>query len=209
MKRMAIVAVTAVALVFSACSKPPLPVDVGGDVFITMKSGDVKRGADVEVCLVPVSPKFDAEWGELAATYTANYASAVAALKVASSESDRLRAAAFKDILNNAKRDAWLGASTRAGLAAGRVDAVTPAYRAEAMKLVAREAKAVMRTDVNGHYEFKGPPAGRYYVFARYIVFSNDVQWKIPVDLKPGPQKVDLSNSNSGWSATATPAAGA
>lgn len=45
--------------VFCGCSRS---AKVSGDIFVTTKSGDVKRGADVEVLLVRGTRDFDAQW---------------------------------------------------------------------------------------------------------------------------------------------------
>jgi hypothetical protein len=47
----------------SGCS--PSTADLSGDVFVTMRSGDVKRGAGVEVLLISPTPQFEADWREM------------------------------------------------------------------------------------------------------------------------------------------------
>ena len=46
----------------SACQRT---ATLSGDVFVTMKSGDVKRGADVAVVLVPKTSELDNQWNGL------------------------------------------------------------------------------------------------------------------------------------------------
>jgi hypothetical protein len=55
------------------------------------------------------------------------------------------------------------------------------------------------RTDVNGRYEFKGVPQGKYYTLLRYQVLTSDPEyyWMVPVRVSRGVQTLDLSNSNS------------
>jgi hypothetical protein len=50
----------------TACQRSAM---LSGDVFVTMKSGDVKRGADVAVILVAATPEFDSEWNGLIAQF--------------------------------------------------------------------------------------------------------------------------------------------
>jgi len=54
----------ALALVFgSGCG--PSSADLSGDVFVTMRSGDVKRGAGIETILLSPTPQFEADWKEM------------------------------------------------------------------------------------------------------------------------------------------------
>ena len=54
-----------------------------GDVFLTMKSGDVKRGADVEVLLVARTAEFEEEWRKEVETFTVEYRAATVAVAAA------------------------------------------------------------------------------------------------------------------------------
>jgi hypothetical protein len=51
-----------VALLLIVCAACSRKTDVSGDVYVIMKSGDVKRGAGVEVVMVAASPDFEKEW---------------------------------------------------------------------------------------------------------------------------------------------------
>lgn len=54
----------ALGLVFgSGCGT--FNADLSGDVFVTMRSGDVKRGAGIEVILVSPTSQFEADWKEM------------------------------------------------------------------------------------------------------------------------------------------------
>jgi hypothetical protein len=64
--------VTGLALLLTACS-----ADVSGTVYLTTRSGDVRRGADVPVLLV--REQFMGEWTEASATFKANYREAAVA----------------------------------------------------------------------------------------------------------------------------------
>jgi hypothetical protein len=63
------------ALALVACSRSG---DLSGDVFVTMKSGDVKRAADVEVSLVSATGEFDDAWKKAAEDYKRDHGVAVA-----------------------------------------------------------------------------------------------------------------------------------
>jgi hypothetical protein len=71
------------ALLLVACS-----ADLSGTVFVTMKSGDVKRAADIEIVLVATTPEFEAEWTKAIREFKAAYADADAALQEANRKRD-------------------------------------------------------------------------------------------------------------------------
>jgi hypothetical protein len=82
--------------------------------------------------------------------------------------------------------------------AARHVDQVTAVYRAEALRVIAAARAMIARTDVNAHYDFKSVPSGQYRVFAAHKVFKNDLHWIVPIEVKSGPNRIDLSNTNAG-----------
>jgi hypothetical protein len=138
----------------SATQNAAVPTgELSGDVFVTMKSGDVKRGADMQISLVGATEQFEAAWKKTVEEFAA------------SRQAREVRAR----------------------------------YLALAQKMVADAQPRIARTDVNGHYQFQGVPAGRYYVFAERRVFDNDLRWKVVAEVKAGANRIDLSNSNAGW----------
>jgi len=88
----------------------------------------------------------------------------------------------------------------RAITAAGQVDAVRARYRTLALQMIGGAGPKVVRTDVNGRFEFKDAPAGPYYLVAEHRVFDNEFRWKVHVEVKSGDANhINLSNSNAGW----------
>jgi hypothetical protein len=72
---MTIAIVVVASILFLAIAGPYIPgattavlglfqgkAELSGEIFVTMKSGDVKRGADVEVGLVRVDDAFQEAW---------------------------------------------------------------------------------------------------------------------------------------------------
>ena len=164
---------SSIPLLLSACSG-----EVSGTVYVTMRSGDVKRGADLEVGLI--QDHVMSELTKASVDFKASYGQAESAYQDATSGA-------------SAGNDEGLA---RVREAQGRVDAVRKEWLDRAAKLVRTAAVKVTRTDVNGHYEFKGVSRGKYYIMASHRVFDNDLFWLVPVEVH-GAQTVDLSNSNT------------
>lgn len=173
--------------------------DLAGNVFVTMQSGDVKRGADVEVVLLADTVQFEAEWKKLLAAFE----KAKTEADVVYEDAHRLEQQAFKvhldDGLNEAASSAWAGAASRVDAAVENRGRVQQTSRDQALRLFQSGQPVVGRTDVNGHFELKGARRGKYFLFAHYKVFDNDLYWMVPVDISSATQTLDLSNSNAGW----------
>jgi hypothetical protein len=164
--------------------------DITGTVFVKMRSGDIKRRADVEVVLVQASSQFETEWKKAAEAYS----KAGEDVEQLREESEAAYRAYRADILNDSKKARWEAAYTKE-LARLPVDA---AQREHALKLIQWAKKGVTRTTVDGRFLFADVSKGKYYVYAQYHDANNVVEWMVPVDVAGGSQKVDLSNSNSG-----------
>jgi hypothetical protein len=169
-----------------------------------MKSGDVKRGADMQISLVGATEQFDAAWKKTVEEFTRDYGNARAKLKEAfeaqkqaSKQAQEAESQAFNQLLEDSpltrhSSDKFIATSRQAREVRAR-------YLALAQKMVADAQPRIARSDVNGHYQFQGVPAGRYYVFAERRVFDNDLRWKVVAEVKAGANRIDLSNSNAGW----------
>jgi hypothetical protein len=81
---------TGLAFLLTACS-----MDVSGTVSVTMRSGDVRRGADVQVLLV--RDQFMGQWTDASATLKTNYRQAAAAYREAHAQLQR----AHEDYVRN------------------------------------------------------------------------------------------------------------
>jgi hypothetical protein len=160
---------------------------LSGDLFVTMESGDVKRGADVEVVVLPASSEFTAEWDAVQNGYQREVAPIV-------NEYDPLMAEASasgtsypraKELFKQVKQIAdtrWLPLQRQ--------------YTQAAFEVISKYAQAKTRTDVNGHFEIEGLQPGKYFVYSRHTVFKNVMYWMVPVNLDSESKKVSLSNSN-------------
>jgi hypothetical protein len=197
---------------------------LSGDVFVTMKSGDVKRGADVAVVLVPKTPEMDTQWSGLNGAFRAELAAAQQASRRAKAASDVARhqwhvahQAVLDSIRNsfddydatnkrsNSAMERARAAANAADQASTRPFEIVLEFDKRAQALIAAKQVAAVRTDVNGRYRFSNVTPGAYYLHAAHQVFDNKARWWIPIQVKPGDQVTDLSNSNAGWPFSISP----
>jgi hypothetical protein len=195
------------ALMIFGCSRTG---GISGDVFLTMKSGDVKRAAGAEVLLIPVTPEFQDSWRALLAYLGNQYSAATAEEREATSrdEAATSRETAAKRAyeagsVNSGWDDAIAHRSatlTQRLERAKRVLAVLEQAAPRGRAHLREAASRTIRTDVNARYEFKDIPAGKYYVCASHRIFDNQADWMIPVTVERGVAvRLDLSNANLGW----------
>ena len=82
-------------IVGTACSGSG---DVSGNIFLTMKSGDVKRAAGIQVILVPATEQFESDWKKLVADFKVEYGKAEVGYKDASRADEDARRRRIEDI---------------------------------------------------------------------------------------------------------------
>lgn len=178
--RMVIGALLSVMVAMSGCGLVgPSSYRLSGDIFVTMKSGDVKRGAGLEVVLIPDTPEFQAAWAEMSAVYRPSIVSALRSIK---EDADKY----------------WMKERNEEQLNFWKL-----LYAGAAIKVAGRHATGLAtRTDANGHYEVTEVKPGKYVVFASTVLFDRPISWLVPIDLAApgGTRKLDLSNTNEGLS---------
>lgn len=205
--------------------------DLSGDVFVLMKSGDVKRGADVEILLLPgtKNQEFAAKRREIAAPLwklrlelEAGLQQARAAEKLAEDKEREARRRATEEQYATPPEDPkkWREHLDRIGQTYNDHESASQSvikahmavsngeslisqteqdYKSRVAVIIAQMATNTVKTDVNGHFEIGDLPVGRHFLFARHRVFDNDLYWFVPVEVKNGSTKIDLSGSNEGW----------
>src|SRR3989304_1046855 len=149
------------------CGRTPTPskavpaatATVSGRVFVTMKSGDVKRGADVAVALVPATPAFDEEWQAIVQDFEKSLEEAIAASREAYSASEdadqrwvapvESRGGYYKSEEEDARRRQAESAHQQASIAGRAVSDVWVTYRARGDAMLRARASVSVRTDVN------------------------------------------------------------
>ena len=209
-----------VGLLTIACSTP---ADLSGDLSVAGKSGEVQRGADVEVILLRATDAFEAEWSRAVNAFQAGRARVVAAAREAEgvqAEAQADRATASQSALGllqskdevdwkaydqaNQRQTAALERAIRAGRrgreAQVQLERLMPRHRSDAWDIIRQHQTRAVRTDAAGRFEFGGTAPGRYFLASYFRVAGIDLYWFIPVELKPGVKQVtDLTSGNAGW----------
>jgi hypothetical protein len=191
-----------------ACSRR---AEVSGDVYVTVKSGDVKRGADVEVLLVPQTDVVDSAWKQELVQFAIDYAPPIVAELEADARAEAIKVQKEPDEV--LVRQKWADAEILERWNKELLEEQAAAYvhtrevasrldffvqrRKRAWDLLAKHAALRARTDVNGHFVVRGVPDGKYYLCAAYEVLESF--WMVPIDVKAASSKSDLSNGNEGW----------
>jgi len=52
------------------------------------------------------------------------------------------------------------------------------------------------KSDANGHYEFSDAPYGKYIVYSYYSIFEENGDWLYPVEVNNKENRMDLTNKN-------------
>lgn len=171
----------------AACSRSAA---ISGTIFVTTKSGDVKRGADVEVVLIARSEKLDTEVARV--------------VKEGEERQAKVREeylASLQQLVNRGTITSEMYRDYSDNLLPSlptlrQIQAVT----GNLLRQVVADGKvASARTDVNGVYVFKDVARGRYFLYTEHKLFDKEISWLVPIEMKGDDQKMDLSNSNSGW----------
>jgi hypothetical protein len=155
-----------------ALSGKAFAASLTGNVFVTMRSGDVKRAADVDVLIVPATPEFEGEWERLQTEYEERAKPLVAEYDSLTAQADSLRRQQTamsgnpRAVLQISNQIIAL-LNQQIDLGTTRWGPLQQEYTMMATRLLAQRATARIPTDVNGHSEVS-VPAGRYYVFCHY-----------------------------------------
>ena len=82
---------TSLLIAFCLLASAAFAGSLTGDVFVTMRSGDVKRAADVDVLIVPATPELEAEWERLQSEHEERAKPLVAEYDSLTTQADSLR----------------------------------------------------------------------------------------------------------------------
>ena len=165
--------IAGVTLTFPACAGKSNTASIGGDLYLLMQNGDVKRGAANTVRLLADSSLRPAMDG-LCRSYAGRLAALGRRPKPARSPSWPLLMAAWVDSQRT------LEANVRAQMST--------------VLLGAKAAESA--TGVNGHYQVTGLAPGRYVLWAETEIGDRHYTWWAPLALAAGDSvNKDLDNS--------------
>ena len=170
-------------IAIAACTGRPKTASVGGDLYLLMQNGDVKRGAGNTVRLLGDSgPLRESMQGVCRWYAEQRYGVAALGRRALAADMSSL------DAINRAERlsTQWQDSETaaRAGV------------RVRMMTALIGHKVAEAATGVNGHYQFAGLAPARYVLWAETEIGDHHYTWWAPIALQPGDSvKKDLDNS--------------
>lgn len=213
-------ALLVVSMLASACSES---ASVSGHLHITLPSGDVKPGVQLEVFLLRATTALETEWTREVASFTADRAGARASAQEAEATQVRARAdqssaasAGLSALLQKddvdwraydqaaerqrAAMEQLLAAGRQGRDARSRWEKIASQYRQKAWDIIQMHQTQRARTDVNGRFEFKVTAPGRYVLASRFPAVEPDVYWFVPLEVRPrGEHTADLTSRNARW----------
>jgi len=167
--------IIAVSLCFTGAACSTGGASLVGDIYIRLDSGEVRRGADILVVLVPMTTDFTAKWQKLESDFKTEDDDAVAQCQ---------RRPGWSGLICNERRIAY------------------DKYSRSAIEIIRASQGISTRADINGHYGLRDIQPGQYFVFAALAFMESSVRrrvlsWKVPVLIKAGKATLDLAASNA------------
>ncbi len=171
-----------VGIVFLCIASPADGQSLGsieGDVFLLVKSGEIKRAAAGTVGLVPRN-RVKSGWAEMCARYDAIWD--------ASSKRDSLERLS----VSSDSRD-QLALANRISAQLDSLLLETNQLKIQSMIGSGRSAP----TGIKAHYRFPRVKPGRYVLFSSMMLGEALMTWVVPVTIQPGKRfAIDLDNNN-------------
>jgi len=161
---------------------------IGGDVYLTMQSGDVRKGAGRTIYLLADTPLLHAGRDSICVHYTFDHLPVLA-----------MRSAVMDSMLGNAKGKLAQHLVDRDMSLSAQLDTLNSAMHAQVDHLIVQSIRDTTGTGMNAHYRFENEPPGSYIVYATWKIGDNDYTWWHPVEVRAGQTvKRDLDNSGAG-----------
>jgi len=186
---------------------------LSGNVYVTMKSGDVKKAAGIEVILLTIAQpeklvkeieqkKVDSDLAILAVYQ------ATAQMMEELDSLDKMEKI-YKERANNytyardssnetaAKyRREYIEKSEQLKPSWAKIAAIKMEHNKKMGELLFSGKSTKVQTDVNGVYEFQGLKRGKYLLLAMHKVFDNKITWLTVAEIKERENKLDLTTNN-------------
>jgi len=186
-----------------------------GDVAVRMPSGDVLRGARINVRLIPSTEAFERDWAQAIAVFRQDVAPAVEEQKAADHKAEEVRLAWDHALTAGSKTGAksrrfrspapaqrlWKDVRATEAVAfqaRKRVWEIVRKHEEEAEVLLDKYATQRVQTDQTGHYAMVKISAGKANVYARFREGNSTFTWLVPIQVKAAVQTLDLTQENQG-----------
>lgn len=163
---------------------------LSGNVYLTMKSGDVKKAAGIEILLLKVKDA-DKFKEEIAKANLEALASIAPLLKQATEAKEMadIYYDLYKSYSGSKKFEEYEDII-------GKIKTIWGDYNTKVHNLFNPKVIKKAQTDVDGFYQFSRIKHGKYLVYAHFRVFDENIDWLFPVEVNQRENKLDLTNSN-------------
>jgi hypothetical protein len=207
------------ASALAACSRSGT---LSGDIFVqTPPEEVVSRAARISVRAIPSTEAFERDWTAALAAFQAEVEPARKAQQAAAASLEEARLAWDRNLAagrmagtgasrrhrgpRTSARDRQLWEQLRAAervlfQAKLRVWEVAHNHDGQADTLLAKHTAQRVQTDADGHYVLVGLPTGKAILYTRVPMRDQMLVWFVPVLVRSGMQRVDLTEANrGGW----------
>lgn len=191
---------------------------LSGNVYATMKSGDVKKAAGIEIYLLKIedSNNFFNEIKRLKHE-TKNildelYGQAEERKKYVDMDKDmyefnKEKAEHFRKLRDeyvrkvfeqdaDKYRGSYLENLVKYEDVLAKIDKAKKDHNTKIMELFYPCIIKKNQTDVNGSYSFSNIENGIYFLYCSYKVFNDSIEWLYPIEVNQRENKLDLTNNN-------------
>lgn len=164
---------------------------LSGNVYLTMKSGDIKKAAGIGVYLLKVDDKagLNKKLGEIKeeahrTIFDLSYDAKDMQLGVDVCEKEPSKDEFCQEYLQKYK-----------GILA-KIEGAREKRNSKVMQLFEPLIIAQTVTDINGFYQLSNFTRSKYYIFASYSLFDNHIVWVEPIEINQRKIVLDLNNDN-------------
>lgn len=156
---------------------------ISGNIFVTMKSGDIKKGAGITVTLLKNQDTILNGFKQIQQEYTQPLLELAQTL-------DKV-----KELQNNAST--YIEALHLWNDTVPKAKQLDASYNDKLNALFIAHVYKTVQSDVNGSYDFTDIPYGKYCLLTEFTVFETRTQWLEPLEIKQKDTKLDLTNNNA------------
>jgi hypothetical protein len=172
---------------------------VFGDIYVTMKSGDIKRvavaGVDVVIYKVDdpnaVLQQIDSIQKQYMKPLTESVREYGETVNEMQEKSDEY--AKFRDSCSEKAYEQSISKSAEKKL---RIKQLKAEHNSKINGILTPFIFKKGKSDVKGHYEFTDAPYGKYIVFSNYSILEENGDWLYPIEVNNKENRIDLTNNN-------------
>ncbi|MDA8241971.1 MAG: hypothetical protein M0Z67_16600 [Nitrospiraceae bacterium] len=165
---------------------------ISGNIFVSMKSGDVKKAAGIKVMLLKNYEQVASEYDQILGEYKQQSMPMLLKAQQGFAERKNVRVRDEREYFEESTKNNFMKVDLLSKL--GQLDRT---YNQKFAALFSANLYKTVQSDVNGYYEFGDIPYGKYFLLSEFTVFDSRSEWLLTVDVQQKENRYDLSNSNA------------